>query len=423
MHHFHYRNGVLHVEDMPVPEIAEKVGTPFYCYSTATLTRHYQAFDAALEGLDHLICYAVKANSNRAVLTTLARLGCGADVVSEGELRQAIAAGIPADKIVFAGVGKQPGEMAYALGQGVFQFNVESEPELDMLSQVASGLGLVAPVTIRINPDVDAETHAKISTGHGETKFGIPLSKARAVFKYAATLPGVRPLGVHVHIGSQLTSTGPFRSAFEKVVELVRALRADGHVVERVDLGGGLGVPYKDEAPPLPADYGRVVAEMFGDLGVKLVFEPGRLIVGNAGILVASLVYVKEGLTRRFYITDAAMNDLIRPTLYEAFHRIEPVVEPPAGTPRTPVDIVGPVCETGDIFAEERPMPPMKSGDLLAIFSAGAYGAVMASTYNSRLLVPEVLADGDRFAIVRRRPSYEELTMLEAMPPWLANKG
>jgi len=422
MPHFSYRNGVLHVEDMPVTEIAEKVGTPFYCYSTAAVTQQYQALDAALAGLDHLICYAVKANSNRAVLATLARLGCGADVVSEGELRQAIAAGIPADKIVFAGVGKQATEMVYALRQGVFQFNVESEPELDMLSQVATGMGLTAPVTIRINPDVDAETHAKISTGHGETKFGIPLSRARDVFRHAATLPGIRALGVHVHIGSQLTSTGPFRNAFAKVVELVGALRADGHVIERVDLGGGLGVSYNDEAPPLPADYGAVVAEMFGNLGVKLVFEPGRLIVGNAGILVASVIYVKEGLTRRFYVTDAAMNDLIRPTLYEAFHRIEPVVEPAAGTTRTPVDIVGPVCETGDIFAEERPMPPMKSGDLLAIFSAGAYGAVMASTYNSRLLVPEVLADGDRFAIVRRRPSYEELTALEAMPPWLANR-
>lgn len=420
MAHFSYRNGVLHVEDMPVTEIAEKVGTPFYCYSTAAVTQQYQALDAALAGLDHLICYAVKANSNRAVLATLARLGCGADVVSEGELRQAIAAGIPADKIVFAGVGKQPAEMAYALRQGVFQFNVESEPELDMLSQVATGMGLIAPVTIRINPDVDAETHAKISTGHGETKFGIPLSRARDVFSHAATLPGIRALGVHVHIGSQLTSTGPFRNAFAKVVDLVGALRADGHVIERVDLGGGLGVSYNDEAPPLPADYGAVVAEMFGNLGVRLVFEPGRLIVGNAGILLARVLHLNPRPTKQFLVVDAGMNDLMRPAMYEAYHEIWPLAEPAPGDAGVAYDVVGPICETGDTFATARTLPALAPGDLIAFMTAGAYGASMSSTYNQRQLVPEVLVKGDRYAVTRPRQSYEELIGTDRLPPWLA---
>lgn len=422
MNHFDYRDGVLHAEDVAIPDIAAQVGTPFYCYSTATLTRHYRVFAQAFAGLDALVCYAMKANSNQAVLRTLARLGAGADVVSEGELRRALAAGIPASKILFSGVGKTSREMDLALEAGILCFNVESEPELELLSARATALGKVAPVSLRINPDVDAKTHKKISTGKAENKFGIAWQRARQVYARAATLPGIKVTGIDTHIGSQITELQPFDDAFALLVDLVGALRADGHAIEHVDLGGGLGIPYRidNNPPPLPDAYAQIVRKHVTKLGLKVMFEPGRLIVGNAGILVSEVIFVKEGDARNFLVVDAAMNDLIRPTLYDAFHDIRPVVQPPADTPRMMVDVVGQVCETGDYLGLDRDLPRLKAGDLIAVSTAGAYGAVQAGTYNTRLLVPEVLVDGDRFHIVRPRLTYDDLIGLDSVPDWLA---
>ncbi|RUW96321.1 MAG: diaminopimelate decarboxylase [Mesorhizobium sp.] len=422
MNHFDYRDGVLHAEDVAIPDIAAQVGTPFYCYSTATLTRHYRVFVKAFAGLDALVCYAMKANSNQAVLRTLAKLGAGADVVSEGELRRALAAGVPASKILFSGVGKTAREMDFALEAGILCFNVESEPELELLSARASALGKVAPVSLRINPDVDARTHKKISTGKAENKFGIPWQRARQVYARAATLPGIKVTGIDTHIGSQITELQPFDDAFALLVDLVGALRADGHAIEHVDLGGGLGIPYRvdNNPPPLPDAYAQVVRKHVTKLGMKVMFEPGRLIVGNAGILVSEVIFVKEGDAKNFLVVDAAMNDLIRPTLYDAFHEIRPVVQPPADTPRMMVDVVGQVCETGDYLGLDRDLPRLKAGDLVAVSTAGAYGAVQAGTYNTRLLVPEVLVDGDRFHVVRPRLTYDELIGLDSVPDWLA---
>jgi len=422
VNHFDYRDGVLHAEDVAIPDIAKQVGTPFYCYSTATLTRHYRVFAQAFAGLDALVCYAMKANSNQAVLRTLAKLGAGADVVSEGELRRALAAGIPASKILFSGVGKTAREMDFALSAGILCFNVESEPELQLLSARATALGKVAPISLRINPDVDAKTHKKISTGKAENKFGIPWQKARQVYARAAELPGIKVTGIDTHIGSQITELQPFDDAFALLVDLVGALRDDGHAIEHVDLGGGLGIPYRTDnnPPPLPDAYAQIVRKHVTRLGLKVMFEPGRLIVGNAGILVSEVIFVKEGDARNFLVVDAAMNDLIRPTLYDAFHDIKPVVQPPADTPRMMVDVVGPVCETGDYLGLDRDLPRLKSGDLIAVSTAGAYGAVQAGTYNTRLLVPEVLVDGDRFHVVRPRQTYDDLIGLDSMPDWLA---
>lgn len=421
MHHFEYKGGVLHAEDVPLPEIAVAVGTPFYCYSTATLARHFTVFSNAFSGMDALVCYAVKANSNIAVLKTLGRLGAGADIVSEGELRRALAAGIPASKIVFAGVGKTQDEMAFALDQGILQFNVESEPELLVLNAVAVQKGLKAPVALRINPDVDARTHEKISTGKGENKFGLPLVRAREMYRLAAELPGIDPVGVDVHIGSQLTSLEPYEEAFRHIATLVMELRAEGHDIRRVDVGGGLGIPYHpdDPEPPHPDRYAELVGRLIGPLDCQIVLEPGRLIVGNAGIMVSKVVYVKQTGNRGFVIIDGAMNDLVRPSMYGAYHHILPVAEPAPGAEASPVDFVGPVCESGDTFARERMSTPLASGDLVAIMSAGAYGAVMASSYNTRPLVPEVLVDGNRFAVTRRRPTYEEMLAAETLPDWL----
>jgi len=421
MDHFNYRDGQLHAEEVALTAIAAAVGTPAYVYSTATLERHFRVFEEALAGLPHLICYAMKANSNQAVIATLARLGAGADVVSEGELRRALAAGIAAEKIVFSGVGKTGDEMRAGLAAGIRQWNVESAPELDALAGIASEMGVVAPIALRVNPDVDAKTHKKIATGNAETKFGVPIGEAPALYARAAALPGVEAVGIDVHIGSQLTDLAPYEAAFTMVADLTRALRAEEHQIRRLDLGGGLGIPYErsNEAPPLPFDYGAVIRRTVGHLGCEIEIEPGRLIAGNAGVLLARTIYAKEGAARRFLILDAAMNDLIRPAMYDAFHEILPVAEPAPDAPVGPVDIVGPVCETGDLFAEARPMPPIGVGDLVAFRSAGAYGAVMASEYNSRPLVPEVIAKGDAFAVIRPRPTYEEMIGRDRLPPWM----
>ncbi len=421
MDHFLYRDGILHAEDVPLPEIAANVGTPFYVYSTATLERHFRLFDEALDGLEHLVCYAMKANSNQAVLTLMARLGAGVDVVSGGEYRRAIAAGFPGDRIVFSGVGKTAEEMELALTGGIRQFNVESEPEMERLSVVASGLGKVAPITVRVNPDVDARTHEKIATGKYDNKFGIPISRAREVYARAAQLPGIEVVGIDVHIGSQLTELEPFAQAYTLVANLTEALRADGHDIRRLDLGGGLGIPYErsNAAPPLPVEYGEVIKRTVGHLGCEVEIEPGRLIAGNAGLLVSDVIYVKEGEGRRFLILDAAMNDLIRPAMYGAYHDIVPVVEPAAGVELSEFDVVGPVCETGDTFTRGRPLPPLQAGDLVAFRSAGAYGAVMASEYNSRPLIPEVLVHGHQFAVIRSRPTFDEMINRDSIPSWL----
>jgi len=421
MDHFLYRNGALYAESVPVAEIAAAVGTPFYLYSTATLIRHYRLFDDALSGMDHLVCYAMKAASNQAILKTLAAEGAGMDVVSGGEYRRARAAGVPGDRIVFSGVGKTADEIRLALQEGIRQFNVESEPEMEVLSATAVEMGQIAPITIRVNPDVDAKTHAKIATGKSENKFGIPISRAREVYARAAALPGVEVIGIDVHIGSQLTELEPFELAYKKVAELTKVLRADGHTIRRLDLGGGLGIPYarSNEAPPLPSDYGALIKRTVGHLGCEIEIEPGRLIVGNAGLLVSRVIYIKSGEGRDFLILDGAMNDLIRPAMYEAYHDIVPVKEPAPGAEQAPFDIVGPVCETGDTFARQRMMPPLSAGDLVAFRSAGAYGAVMASEYNSRPMVPEVLAHGDQFAVIRPRPTFDEMINRDTIPAWL----
>ncbi|GGM01298.1 diaminopimelate decarboxylase [Pseudooceanicola nanhaiensis] len=421
MDHFLYRDGILHAEDVAIPDIAATIGTPFYVYSTATLTRHFRLFDEALDGLPHLVCYAMKAASNLAILKTLGDLGAGMDVVSGGEYARAKAAGIPGDRIVFSGVGKTRIEMREALVGGIRQFNVESEPELQALNEVALSLGTKAPIAIRVNPDVDARTHAKIATGKSENKFGIPISRARAVYAEAAALPGIRVMGIDVHIGSQLTDLAPYRAAFEKVGELTDQLRADGHEISRLDLGGGLGIPYTqgNAAPPLPLEYGNLIKEVLGDKGCEIEIEPGRLVVGNAGLLVSSVIYAKSGEDRDFLILDAAMNDLLRPAMYDAHHDIVPVVEPVPGVDRIAYDVVGPVCESGDTFARGRPLPRLSPEDLVAFRSAGAYGAVMASEYNSRPLVPEILVNGDQFAVIRARPSFDEMLNRDTIPSWL----
>mgnify|MGYP000398016478 CR=1 FL=1 len=421
MDHFLYRDGVLHAEDVPLTEIAAAVGTPFYCYSAATLRRHFALFDEALDGMDHLICFAMKSNSNQAVLKLMGDLGAGIDVVSIGEYLKAKAAGIPGERIVFSGVGKTRHEMHAALEGGIRQFNVESEPEMKVLSEVAMALGVKAPITIRVNPDVDARTHAKIATGKSENKFGIPISRAREVYAMAASLPGLDVIGIDVHIGSQLTDLEPFEQAYLKVAELTRQLRADGHDIRRLDLGGGLGIPYErsNTAPPLPIEYGEVVRRTVGDLGCEIEIEPGRLIAGNAGVMVSEVIYVKSGDDREFLILDSAMNDLIRPAMYESHHDIIPVVEGAPGREPAVYDIVGPVCESGDTFAKGRAMPALAAGDLVAFRSAGAYGAVMASEYNSRPLIPEVLVQDDQFAVIRARPTYEEMINRDTIPEWL----
>ena len=421
MGHFLYKSGALHAEDVPVAEIAAAVGTPFYVYSTATLLRHFKLFDDALEGMDHLVCYAMKAASNQAILKTLGDAGAGMDVVSGGEYMRAKAAGVPGDRIVFSGVGKTADEIRLALTGGIRQFNVESEPEMQVLNAVALELGVVAPITIRVNPDVDAKTHAKIATGKSENKFGIPISRAHEVYAMAGAMKGLDVIGIDVHIGSQLTDLAPFEAAYNKVAELTEELRAQGHNIKRLDLGGGLGIPYErsNEAPPLPSDYGALVKRTLGHLGCEIEIEPGRLIAGNAGLMVSEVIYVKEGEDREFLIIDGAMNDLIRPAMYDAHHDIVPVVEAAAGIEMAKYDIVGPVCESGDTFAKHREMAPMKSGDLVAFRSAGAYGAVMASEYNSRPLIPEVLVNGDQFAVIRARPTFDEMINRDTIPEWL----
>ncbi|WP_412506929.1 diaminopimelate decarboxylase [Roseovarius sp. SYSU LYC5161] len=421
MDHFLYRDGALHAEDVAVSEIAAQVGTPFYVYSSATLLRHYRLFDEALAGTDHLVCFAMKALSNLAVIKLLGDAGAGMDVVSSGEYLRARAAGVPGERIVFSGVGKTRDEMRLALEGGIRQFNVESEPEMRALSQVAVALGVVAPVTVRVNPDVDAKTHEKISTGKAENKFGVPLARAREVYAEIAGLPGLEAVGIDVHIGSQLTDLAPFRLAYQKVVDLTETLRADGHDIRRLDLGGGLGIPYEhsNAAPPLPVEYGEMLREVVGHLGCEIEIEPGRLIAGNAGLLVAGVTYVKHGEGREFLITDAAMNDLIRPAMYDSWHEIVPLREAAPGAVMTPYDIVGPVCESGDTFAKGRMLPSLAEGDLIAFRSAGAYGAVMASEYNSRPLIPEVLVDGDQFAVIRRRPTFDEMLNRDTIPEWL----
>ncbi|MBD8651940.1 diaminopimelate decarboxylase [Rhizobium sp. CFBP 13726] len=421
MNHFHYIDGVLHAENVAIPEIAKAVGTPFYVYSTATLERHYKVFAQAFSDVDAMVCYAMKANSNQAVLKTLAKLGAGVDVVSGGELRRALAAGIPASRIMFSGVGKTVAEMDLALEAGIYCFNVESEPELEVLNLRALKVGKRAHVSFRINPDVDAGTHAKISTGKKENKFGIAYDRARDVYAHAATLPGIEVTGIDMHIGSQITELQPFEDAYRLLRELVDVLRGDGHTISHVDVGGGLGIPYKDDntPPPLPDAYAETIKRQLRTLDCKIVTEPGRLIVGNAGILVTEVIYVKDGGEKTFVIVDGAMNDLIRPTLYEAYHSIRPVVVPPADAPRIKGDVVGPVCETGDYLALDREMAEPKPGDLIAVGSAGAYGAVQAGTYNSRLLVPEVLVKGSKFHVIRPRGSYDDLIGLDSVPAWL----
>jgi len=421
MHHFVYHDGRLRAEDVDLTALADEVGTPFYCYSTATLERHYRVFRAAFAERDMLLCYALKANSNQAVIATLARLGAGADIVSGGELKRALAAGIPPERIVFSGVGKTRDEMAQALQAGILCFNVESEPELVALSQVAGALNRTASVSIRVNPDVDAKTHAKISTGGSETKFGIPISRAREVYAEAAQLPHLAITGVDMHIGSQITDMAPFENAITLLADLARDLLAAGHRLHHVDLGGGLGVPYaaSDPIPPAPDAYAAVVKRALGDLDLPLVFEMGRMIVANAGILVTRVLYVKKGDGKTFVIVDAAMNDLIRPTLYDAHHDIQPVQLPPEGAVAVVADVVGPVCETGDYLALDRSLPELKPGDLLAVMTAGAYGAVQSGTYNTRALVPEVLVRGDQWSLVRPRVSAEALIALDRTAPWL----
>jgi diaminopimelate decarboxylase len=421
MRHFDYRGGVLHAEAVSIPLLADSVGTPFYCYSTATLERHYRVFAEAFAGEKVLVCYAMKANSNQSVLRTLAKLGAGADVVSGGELRRALAAGFSADRILFSGIGKTAAELRLALEHDILCINVESEPELELLSSIATAMGLTARISVRVNPDVDAGTHAKISTGKSENKFGIPLRRAREVYAHAAKLPGIRVTGVDMHIGSQITDLGPLQAAFVLLTEFVRILRGDGHAITHVDFGGGLGIPYHPEVPtpPDPVAYAAIVKQAARGLDCTLMFEPGRMIVGNAGILVARVIYVKHGDAKNFVIVDAAMNDLIRPTLYEAYHEILPVRSAEPGSREIVADVVGPVCESGDYLALARSLPEPRPGDLLAIMTAGAYGAVQSGTYNTRALVPEVLVNGEQYAVIRPRIEVEQLIAMDRPAPWL----
>jgi diaminopimelate decarboxylase len=418
MHHFAYRDGVLHAENVNLRALAEEVGTPFYCYSTATLERHYKVMAQAFAGTDHMICYAMKANSNQAVIKAMAAMGAGMDVVSEGELRRALAAGVPGRKIVFSGVGKTAREMAFALKEGISCFNVESEPELELLSSVAERTGQRASVSIRVNPDVDAKTHHKITTGLSHNKFGIPWTRAPEVYARAAALPGLDVSGIDMHIGSQITELAPFELAFKLMAELATRLKAEGHSIRHLDLGGGLGVPYRgtNDVPPHPDEYATMVKRTLGHLGLKYVLEPGRMIVGNAGILVSRVIFMKENAGKHFAIVDAAMNDLIRPTLYDAWHDILPVNE--GVTEMMTADVVGPVCETGDYLAQDRRMPKLEQGDLIAFMTAGAYGAVQSGTYNSRPLVPEILVKDGSWSLVRPRQTYEELIGQDRFAPW-----
>lgn len=421
MHHFTYKTGVLHAEDVALPKIAAEVGTPFYCYSHATMTRHYTVFRDAFGDMDVSVCFAMKANSNLAVVRTLAQLGAGADVVSGGELQIALKAGVPADRIVFSGVGKTDAEIRLALACDVGQMNVESEDEMVRISAAAAQLGKTVRIALRVNPDVAAGTHDKISTGRKDDKFGIDWTLALGLYRKARALPGLSPTAIAVHIGSQITNLAPFEAAFQRVRDLALMLRGEGIPIDHLDLGGGLGVPYDHgaEPPPAPADYAAMVKRTLGELGCKLTFEPGRLIVGNAGVMVSRVIGAKDGSTRRFLIVDAAMNDLVRPAMYGARHEILPINERPMAAANVPVDVVGPVCETTDRFAQDYDLPPMETGDLMAFMTAGAYGAVMASTYNARPLIPEVLVKGDSFAVVRRRPSFDQMMALEQLPPWL----
>jgi len=421
--HFHYRNGHLYAEDAAVKAIADCHGTPLYIYATATLHRHYNVFHDAFQSLDPVICYAVKANGNLALAATLARLGAGADVVSEGELAIALTAGVPAKRIVFSGVGKTDQELKAALEADILQINVESEPELEALSRVAQNLNTTARIAIRINPDVDALTHEKISTGLNEAKFGIEWTAAHRVYAHASKLPGIKPVGLAVHIGSQLTDTTPFEQAFLRLRDLAVMLRADGHDITTLDLGGGLGVPYGNETVsiPSPGAYADVIRRTLAHLDCRLILEPGRLIAGNAGLLVTRVLYVKEGATRTFVIVDAGMNDLMRPAIYDAYHEILTEVEPAPDASLTPVDVVGPVCETSDTFATGRPMPPVTRGDLLALKTTGAYGASMGSFYNARPLCAEVLVSGHEFALVRQRIGWENMRAFQRLPEWLSN--
>jgi diaminopimelate decarboxylase len=421
MHHFDYRDGVLSAEAVSLDALAASIGTPFYCYSTATLERHYRVFAGVFADVDALVCYAMKANSNQAVIATLGRLGAGADVVSGGELKRARAAGIPADKIMFSGIGKTATELAAAVDEGILCINVESEPELELLSSIASSKGRAAAISVRVNPDIDPKTHHKIATGKAENKFGIPISRARQVYAHAAKLPGIKVAGVDMHIGSQIVELDPFGDAFALLAEFVRELRADGHTISHVDLGGGLGIPYRDdnEPPPHPEQYANVVKRATRDLNCRLIFEPGRLLVGNAGILVTRVLFVKRGEAKTFVVVDAAMNDLIRPTLYGAHHEIWSIRQPAAAVRRVRADVVGPVCESGDFLALGRDLAEPQVGDLLAVMSAGAYGAVQAGTYNTRPLVPEVLVKGTEWALVRPRLEVDQLIALDRMPAWL----
>ena len=421
MNHFDYRNGVLHAEAVNLSGLAEAVGTPFYCYSTATLERHFRVFTEAFAGEKVLVCYAMKANSNQSVLRTLAKLGAGADVVSGGELKRALAAGIPPEKILFSGIGKTETELRAALDADLLCINIESEPELELLSRLAAETGRTARISVRVNPDVDSGSHAKISTGKSENKFGVPLARAREVYAHAAKLPGIRVTGVDMHIGSQITDLVPLEAAFRLLAEFVQTLRADGHTITHVDFGGGLGIPYyaDREPPPVPAAYAAVVKRVTHNLGCTLIFEPGRMIVGNAGILVTRVIYVKHGEAKNFVIIDAAMNDLIRPTLYEAHHDILPIVAATSGAPTIVADVVGPVCESGDYLALDRTLPEPRAGDLLAIMTAGAYGAVQSGTYNTRALVPEVLVKDDQYAVVRPRVEVDDLIAMDRSAPWL----
>jgi len=423
MHHFAYRDGVLHAEDVSLKALAEEIGTPFYCYSSATLERHYKVMHDAFAGTDHMICYAMKANSNQAVIRTMAELGAGMDVVSEGELRRALAVGVPARKIVFSGIGKTAREMALALREGIACFNIESEPELELLSEIAKRVGQRAAVSIRVNPDVDAKTHHKISTGKAEDKFGISYKRAREVYARAAALPAIDVAGIDMHIGSQITELEPFAKAFKLMGELTEELRKDGHNIRHLDLGGGLGVPYRgtNDVPPHPDEYAAMVKKTLGHLNLKFVLEPGRMIVGNAGVLVSRVIYIKDGTEKHFVIQDAAMNDLIRPTLYDAYHEIIPVAEPTSAETMN-ADVVGPVCESGDYLAKGRRLPRLEAGDLLATMTAGAYGAVQAGTYNTRPLVAEVLVRDGKWALVRPRQTYEELIGLDRLASWQEKK-
>jgi len=421
MNHFDYRNGVLHAEAVNLIELADAVGTPFYCYSTATLERHYRVFSGAFADEKALVCYSLKANSNQSVLRTLAKLGAGADVVSGGELKRALAAGIPSEKILFSGIGKKETELRAALDADLLCINIESEPELELLSRLAAETGRTARISVRVNPDVDSGSHAKISTGKSENKFGVPLARARQVYARAAKLPGIRVTGVDMHIGSQITDLVPLEAAFRLLAEFVQTLRADGHTITHVDFGGGLGIPYyaDREPPPVPAAYAAVVKRVTHNLGCTLIFEPGRMIVGNAGILVTRVIYVKHGEAKNFVIIDAAMNDLIRPTLYEAHHDILPIVAAASGAPTITADVVGPVCESGDYLALDRTLPEPRAGDLLAIMTAGAYGAVQSGTYNTRALVPEVLVKDDQYAVVRPRLDVDAIIAMDRPAPWL----